>query len=73
MDDSTVQGKLTPEERRQVAAVAMCDPRIVGFYEQGRPQASTTTARLEAALRAKGLLERVRVTRAAALAAKAAG
>jgi hypothetical protein len=43
--------RLTPHEVREVAARAYCDPRTVRAYLDGRPQHSTTAARIERAIR----------------------
>jgi hypothetical protein len=43
--------KLTPHQAREVAARAYCDPRTVRAYLNGRPQHSTTAARIERAIR----------------------
>jgi hypothetical protein len=45
------EARLTPHEVREVAARAYCDPRTVRAYFDGRPQHSTTAARIERALR----------------------
>ena len=42
--------KMTPHEERQVAVAAGCDPRTVRAYLAGRPQTSTTAARVREAL-----------------------
>ena len=45
------EARLTPHEVREVAIHAYCDPRTVRAYLDGRPQHSTTAARIERALR----------------------
>ena len=51
---------LPPADLRRVAVAAGCDPRTVAAYLLGRPQASTTIGRIEAALEAEGRAELVR-------------
>jgi DNA-binding LacI/PurR family transcriptional regulator len=46
--------KLTPDQERRIAAHAHLDPRTVRARLAGRPQASTTRARVDEALRALG-------------------
>lgn len=41
---------LTPHQEREVAVAAGCDPRTVRAYLAGKPQRSTTAARIAAAL-----------------------
>jgi hypothetical protein len=47
--------KLTPHDERRVAVAAACDPRSVRARLAGRPQRSTTAARIDEALEALGL------------------
>jgi DNA-binding LacI/PurR family transcriptional regulator len=42
---------LSAHELRQIAAVAVCDPRSVARYLRGEKTSSITRARVEAALR----------------------
>lgn len=51
---------LPPADLRRVAVAAYCDPRTVAAYLAGRSQASTTIARVEAALAAEGRSDLVR-------------
>ncbi len=53
---------LTPHALRAVAVAAGCDPRTVRAYLAGRPTTSTTSARVEEALRAHGRADLVRPT-----------
>jgi len=39
--------KITPQQVREIAARACCDPRTVLAYLKGRPQRSTTKRRIE--------------------------
>jgi hypothetical protein len=42
--------KLTPQDVREIAAHACCDPRTVTAYLEQRPQHSTTAKRIERAI-----------------------
>jgi hypothetical protein len=42
--------KLTPQDLREIAARACCDPRTVKAYLERRPQHSTTAKRIERAI-----------------------
>jgi hypothetical protein len=48
---------LTPHDRRRVAVASVTDPRTVERYLAGRRTASTTAARILAALRGLGFLD----------------
>lgn len=49
---------LTPADRVQIAAVALCDPKTVLAWLKGRTVRPSLDARIVAALRARGWLER---------------
>lgn len=52
---------LSPNDRIRVAGIAACDPRAVRNFIEGRPNMPSVRARIIAALRSLGWLERANV------------
>lgn len=52
--ETTEARRLSPQEKREVAAEASCDPRTVDAYLAGRSQVSTVRRRIARALVALG-------------------